>query len=376
MTIGDLSGFTIGVTAIDGASEQVGLLESRGAHVLHAPSVCHVPAADQAELRSTIGEIGSDGLDLLVVTTDTGLRGLINYADSFGLGEILRHSLVSTHIVAANSRAAGETVASGLAVGWTGSGHDSEIVRRLGSQQTNDSNGSVLRVGVIVDGGRSTDLLVELQALGFQLVPIELFESAIPSELCSLNRLIEQLGTGAVDAVTFTGPAAVVNFFSAITAGQLGDKIHAAFENGSVSAVALNSETSAELQKQGVRFAIQPTVDRLGSMVRALGNEMGRRGQSLALAGHTVDVRGRKMFLDGTELSSITGRERSVLAALAQRNGAVVSKRELMREVWGELGDDHVVEVTVARLRQRLGDAGSSIETVVRRGYRLALGAP
>jgi len=30
------------------------------------------------------------------------------------------------------------------------------------------------------------------------------------------------------------------------------------------------------------------------------------------------------------------------------------------------------VEVTVARLRQRLGPAGTGVETVVRRGYRLS----
>jgi uroporphyrinogen-III synthase len=41
--------------------------------------------------------------------------------------------------------------------------------------------------------------------------------------------------------------------------------------------------------------------------------------------------------------------------------------------VWGEVGDEHVVEVTVARLRRRLGAAGGGIETVVRRGYRLAI---
>jgi uroporphyrinogen-III synthase len=41
--------------------------------------------------------------------------------------------------------------------------------------------------------------------------------------------------------------------------------------------------------------------------------------------------------------------------------------------VWGATeSDEHVVEVTVARLRQRLGEAGTGVETVVRRGYRLS----
>jgi len=62
-----------------------------------------------------------------------------------------------------------------------------------------------------------------------------------------------------------------------------------------------------------------------------------------------------------------------VLGILARRPGAVVSKKALLEEVWEGESDDHVVEVTVARLRHRLGAAGASIETVVRRGYRLAV---
>ena len=59
--------------------------------------------------------------------------------------------------------------------------------------------------------------------------------------------------------------------------------------------------------------------------------------------------------------------------ALAVKPGVVVSKPALLRAVWGATeSDEHVVEVTVARLRQRLGEAGPGVETVVRRGYRLS----
>ena len=73
---------------------------------------------------------------------------------------------------------------------------------------------------------------------------------------------------------------------------------------------------------------------------------------------------------DGT-VASLTGRERQALDVLLERPGVVVSKTELLRRVWGTTtGDPHVVEVTVGRLRKRLGVAGVGIETVMRRGYR------
>ena len=66
-------------------------------------------------------------------------------------------------------------------------------------------------------------------------------------------------------------------------------------------------------------------------------------------------------------------RERAVFDALAHQPGAVLSKRALAERVWAGAVDDHVVEVTIGRLRKRLGPAGASIGTVMRRGYRLDL---
>lgn len=64
--------------------------------------------------------------------------------------------------------------------------------------------------------------------------------------------------------------------------------------------------------------------------------------------------------------------EARLFAELAQRPGTVVAKHELLRRVWGDDAiDPHVVEVTIGRLRRRLGSAGPVIETVRRRGYVL-----
>ena len=90
------------------------------------------------------------------------------------------------------------------------------------------------------------------------------------------------------------------------------------------------------------------------------------------LANHTVVIDGSLLTVDEGTATRLPDRERVLLAALAERPGAVVSKRALLRRVWGPgENDEHVVEVTMARLRQRLGVAGGGIETVIRRGYRL-----
>ena len=46
---------------------------------------------------------------------------------------------------------------------------------------------------------------------------------------------------------------------------------------------------------------------------------------------------------------------------------------ELLQVAWrDEPADEHAVETTVTRLRTALGPAGGVVQTVVKRGYRLA----
>jgi DNA-binding winged helix-turn-helix (wHTH) protein len=57
--------------------------------------------------------------------------------------------------------------------------------------------------------------------------------------------------------------------------------------------------------------------------------------------------------------------------------GAVVSRTTLLEHGWGSpTTDPHVLEVSVGRLRRRLGAFGGSITAVPGGGYRLDTSAP
>jgi len=76
----------------------------------------------------------------------------------------------------------------------------------------------------------------------------------------------------------------------------------------------------------------------------------------------------------------LTGRELDVLTFLLSRGGDVVSKVQLLDNVWGEdfAGDPNIVEVYVSRLRRKVDDAFGrrSIETLRGVGYRIGTSAP
>jgi DNA-binding response OmpR family regulator len=130
--------------------------------------------------------------------------------------------------------------------------------------------------------------------------------------------------------------------------------------------------TAAAALEEGFPEVMTATRARLGSLVACLGDYLCTKGRTLDLAGVRVRVQGSLLDLDGREVR-LTPRERTLLDAMLDSRGAVVSKRSLSRLAWDSVVSEHTVEVTVNRLRRKLGPAALALETTNRRGYRLAV---
>jgi DNA-binding response OmpR family regulator len=62
------------------------------------------------------------------------------------------------------------------------------------------------------------------------------------------------------------------------------------------------------------------------------------------------------------------------LRHLQRREGAAVTREELLREVWGHQwtgANPNVVEAVISGLRKKMGDCANALETVRGVGYRL-----
>jgi DNA-binding winged helix-turn-helix (wHTH) protein len=85
----------------------------------------------------------------------------------------------------------------------------------------------------------------------------------------------------------------------------------------------------------------------------------------------SLDPREYRLLRDGQPLS-ISPKPFDLLVALANRPGELVTREELIREVWKEVTvEQSSLNAAMSVLRQSLGeDAASIIETVPGRGYR------
>lgn len=84
-----------------------------------------------------------------------------------------------------------------------------------------------------------------------------------------------------------------------------------------------------------------------------------------------VDLPGHRVWQEDEEVR-LTALEFRLLKTLMTRKGRVQSRENLLNDVWGIKADvtTRTVDTHVKRLREKLGDAGSYIETLRGVGYR------
>ena len=79
-----------------------------------------------------------------------------------------------------------------------------------------------------------------------------------------------------------------------------------------------------------------------------------------------------RLLLRDSEPVPLTGKPFDLLLALLRRSGQLVSKDELLQEVWsGRFVEEGNLSVNISAVRKALGSGGTPfIQTVSKRGYR------
>jgi DNA-binding response OmpR family regulator len=80
----------------------------------------------------------------------------------------------------------------------------------------------------------------------------------------------------------------------------------------------------------------------------------------------------RQVFSSGEEVK-LTPKEYSLLECLLRHKNLVLSREQLLVKCWGYdyEGEARAVDTHIKRLREKLGESGSLIKTVIKAGYKL-----
>ena len=125
-------------------------------------------------------------------------------------------------------------------------------------------------------------------------------------------------------------------------------------------------------------FSPRELLARIRATVRRVRGQAGPTQQTIQVGGLVLDPQRMTVVLDGKPID-VTAYEFSILRALAQRPGRVLSREQLLDLAKGsaELSFDRSIDVHVSRLRAKLGDDSRSpkiLKTVRGVGYLLAGG--
>ncbi|WP_107063880.1 uroporphyrinogen-III synthase [Streptomyces mutabilis] len=362
---GPLAGFTVGVTAARRADELGALLQRRGAAVLHAPAIRIVPLADDSELLAATKQLIDQAPDVVVATTAIGFRGWVEAADGWGLGDALLERLRAVELLARGPKVKGAVRAAGLTEEWSPASESmAEVLDRLLEQGVDGR-----RIAVQLHGEPLPGFVEALKAGGAEVVGVPVYRWLPPEDLGPVDRLLDAAVSRGVDAVTFTSAPAAASLLSRAEERGLLPELLAAFGHDVLPAC-VGPVTAVPLQGHGVD-TVQPERFRLGPLVQLLCRQLPARARALPVAGHRLEIRGHAVLVDG-ELRTVPPAGMSLLRVLSRRPGWVVPRAELLRALPGTGRDEHAVETAMARLRTSIG-APKLIQTVVKRGYRLAL---
>lgn len=359
-----LSGFVVGVTGDRRAEEQIELLERRGAEVIHGPTISTRLLVDTPELEAACRALLAEPPTLVVATTGVGVRSWMEAADGLGIGDQLRHRLRGAEFIARSPKAAGALHTADLPVHWRSPGE--QVADVLDHLARRDLTG--VRVAVQRDGATEARLAAELARRGADVVDVPAYRWEQPADSAPAHRLLDAIADAQVDAITVTSAPALANLLA--MADDRGDDLVREQLGSTVVVACVGPVCEAAAAAAGIGRRIAPERFRLGSMVKVLADALDATAWSATVDGHLVEVHGAEVTVDGVT-ATVSRRVRQVLDALAEADGAVVSKATLA-QLWPRPVDGHVVEVTVGRARAALGPAAALVATVPRRGYRLA----
>ena len=117
-------------------------------------------------------------------------------------------------------------------------------------------------------------------------------------------------------------------------------------------------------------FDILELVSRINAVLRRIPQN--KKSRSIFYENIKMDTDRRCVFVDDKEVT-LTYKEFELLYYLIANKGMVLTRDQIMNEVWGTYfeGESRTVDVHIRTLRQKLGRAGEYIETVRNVGYKI-----
>ena len=277
---------TVAITGSRRASELAHLITSFGGRPYLAPTVGIEARQDiSKEAKFFINKILEDRVDYVVFMTGPGVYTLMSTAKDLGIEKKFAEALQQTTVIARSSKPKIALTKHGIKTDIIPEENTAEgIAKLLKSFSMAGRN-----VAILWHGSYSPLLKNEIHAVGGEVFEsstyrysFELKESGarilemmgfkyIPPDQAKVVKLIEDIGKGLIDAITFTSPPSARDLFKIAEAYSLRESLQY-YLNNDVIVVAVGPSTMKTIEENYVHVDVMPNIYKMGPMIKSLSD--------------------------------------------------------------------------------------------------------
>ncbi len=281
---------TVAITGSRRASELAHLITTFGGRPYLAPTVGIEPRQDiSKEAEFFINKILETRIDYVVFMTGPGVYSLMVTAKNIGLEKKFTKALQSTTVIARSFKPKLALANHGIKTDMIPKENTAEGIAKL----LKSLNISGRNIAVLWHGSYSPLLKNELNAVGAKVLEsstyrysFDLKESgasilemmgfkSIPPDELKVVKLLEDIGNGFIDAITFTSPPSAHDLFKIAETYHLKKQLQYHL-NKDVIVVAVGPSTRKAIEENYVHVDVMPEVYKMGAMIKSLTDYLGQ----------------------------------------------------------------------------------------------------
>jgi uroporphyrinogen-III synthase len=266
-TAGGFAGRTVLSFESRRSSEIATLIENCGGRAMVAPATREVPATGGTDVARFASALLGGKLDLVIFLTGVGTRALARAIEPVCSREAFVSLLSKVPVLARGPKPVAALKELGVPIAWTVPEPNTwrEILQLL---DVNKVSLQGRRVAVQEYGIPSKDLLQGLQQRGAEVLPVHVYDWALPEEIAPLRNAIEALIANRVDVVLFTAAIQVHHLLQVAEEMSCKDSLLAALRRIRIKIASIGPVTSEALGEYGIPADLEPTHPKMGFLVR------------------------------------------------------------------------------------------------------------
>jgi uroporphyrinogen-III synthase len=251
------------------------LVTTHGGQPISAPSMREVPLESNTEALAFADGLERGEFDLVILLTGVGTRALLATVEHVrGTRERFVHALRQSKVVARGPKPLAVLREIGAQAWLTAPEPNTwrEVIAALDSRQSELSL-TGLRVAVQEYGVSNLDLLAALSERGARVVPVPVYQWALPEDLGPLRAACRALVSDGVDVVLFTTATQVVHLLKVAETMGLAAGVVEGLRKTVVASI--GPTTSEELREHGTVPDMEPSHPKMGLLVREASERAG-----------------------------------------------------------------------------------------------------